>query len=800
MTQLPTEGELKLSETLTHFGAPSFSECYRGGTYVPDLTAGAAEQQRITPTGTRSNVSTGGSTGNPEMITIGFDPEFYGGSTDSPASDTLANIATGFGFPLAGNTSSLILAGPYTSAYITFTTDFFNTEFASYTSTDFQEITDFGVSGISTYSSFDETSSLPSSGNISNWSQPLVNSVTSVEEFHQAIVSYGTYTFSNTVSITFSNPTATTVDITFKPTGSTTHLGFLYSRVITPSNVWIVPCRFSIDTSGTNGVVELSRPTVSDSTTISYDRGRRLTHYNFDIDTSGEHFPGTGGTIDIDCTNASTAGIGTVSGALRGSWRTDSLESFAFSSTATATDIALELFDESNSSLRSDITVTRGTGVGADFVANTNGLVVRILAADDGFTFWMVNTTGEGFSWDSDWGVIPTIYADGVEYPTMDIAGSSGGTPQAVAGSLHTVTGNFPANTTSGQLAAQHLHDQIESTYTGVTVSNPTEITGVGGIVDIDCTNATDDGSGSIIQYIHGSWNTRTQQNIVFLENLPLSGETWADVFSDALDSFLRADITMQRGNGVGDSFVVSSSGNTVRLSSATDGFSFWISTSSSSSQNVFLWDTDWDVLPAIYVNGVEYPTTDTVSASTGTPGLNIGTLNQWQIVVNTGISDDVDDASLVITENSGENTQPLTFTVSDGEVGSGGGSVHSTYILNDYSGAEVTMFTSSVASSTDSDLQFVFNTAETAVDDNTETPIDFTATNDTTHLTLDAATAGYVDGLFSLTAIHGSGDGNLSFATTEQTRGVPVGTNGNIPTSGELKLSNFYGGDNGAA
>ena len=115
MTQLPLTGELKLSETLTHFGAPSFSECYRGGTYVPDLTAGAVEEQRITPTGTRSNVVTGGGVTSPETITIGFDPDFDGGVTQNEFTVTLGDIS-GTSFSLVRPVNDYALHWPAAAA------------------------------------------------------------------------------------------------------------------------------------------------------------------------------------------------------------------------------------------------------------------------------------------------------------------------------------------------------------------------------------------------------------------------------------------------------------------------------------------------------------------------------------------------------------------------------------------------------------------------------------------------------------------------------------------------------------
>ena len=766
MTQLPTEGELKLSETLTHFGAPSFSECYRGGTYVPDLTAGAVEQQRITPTGTRSNVVTGGTVGNPEMITIGFDPEFDGGVTAQNTNVSLGSLGTtthvdtGFYSWPTGAATPTVTGGGQASdwSYIPATNGSASDarDGSGHLQYNGSETLNVSASSIRVVINVTDISGTDPSINFFVNRENSTSSLVSTQMFSDTFVTIelGENVFEDTV-VSLSAATLSTGQVLrmhiFEST--TSELPFTYEVV-----------------------------------SVEFNTGELTpTHYDFDIDTSGEHFPGSGGTADIDFTNA-TLSASNVNIRGGGSWRTDSFSDNVFGlSLDSPSEIASKVFTSWNSDLRSNVSVQIGNGVGNSFVESSTGSVVRVLSTSEGFTFFETNSTfGEVFRWDGGWDIIPTIYIDGTEYPTVDTTIDSFATPAAVAGDFGTVTGNFPANTNSGQLAAQHLHDQIEATYAGVTVAGPTEIVGVGGTVDIDCTNATGDGSGSLIQYLRGDWRTTNSATVVISQ--PATSSEIADAFFSAANISLRSDVTTTR------------SGDVVTITSTSNAFNFFISDSTGTSPT-FSWDADWDARPIIRVDGVIYDTIDTTSNSGGTPQTSAGTFNEWQIVVDTGITDDVDDASLVITENSGSNTQPFTFMVTDGSAGGGGSTgVHSTYVLNDYSGDEVTMFTSSVASSTDSDLASVLTTSETAIDDNTETPIDFTATNDTTHLTLDAATAGYVDGLFTLTAMHGSGDGNLSFATTEQTRGVPVGTNGNIPTSGELKLTNFYGGDNGAA
>ena len=361
------------------------------------------------------------------------------------------------------------------------------------------------------------------------------------------------------------------------------------------------------------------------------------------------------------------------------------------------------------------------------------------------------------------------------------------------------VTGNFPLNVTSGQLATQHLHDQIESTYTGVTVTDPVEVsTAAGGSIEIDCTNVSS--SAFTTTWLRGEWI------LDGFESLP-SAPTWdgATLATSLINEIntidLRSDITVRRGTGLGASFVEDSNGLVVRID-GDSAFTFWLSRGQ--GDVVFTWDPDWTVLPTIYANGVEYPTVNTSSTSLATPATEGGVRGEWQIVIDTGIDEDISNASLLITENTGDATEPLTFVVTDGDPTSGGVvQPASTYTVNDYLGNEVTMFTSSVSTSSASDVSTVLTTIETAIDDNTETPTDFTAAFVNNNIVLTAADEVPIDGVWSITVDHGAAVpadiGNIAFGgtviATEGRVEIPVTLiNQNVPTSGPITTDDFRG------
>ena len=123
---------------------------------------------------------------------------------------------------------------------------------------------------------------------------------------------------------------------------------------------------------------------------------------------------------------------------------------------------------------------------------------------------------------------------------------------------------------------------------------------------------------------------------------------------------------------------------------------------------------------------------------------------------------------SITTTANSGSDIV-ADVTASDGNASSGQAS---TYTVLDYSGTEVTAFTSFVSNNTETDLAAVLNTIETAIDNNVETPIDFMAVQNATlnRFDLTAVSGGAITGAWSITVNHHAqavDAGDIAFGNT---------------------------------
>ena len=134
-----------------------------------------------------------------------------------------------------------------------------------------------------------------------------------------------------------------------------------------------------------------------------------------------------------------------------------------------------------------------------------------------------------------------------------------------------------------------------------------------------------------------------------------------------------------------------------------------------------------------------------------------------------------------------------------------------STYTLYDYQSREVSNFTHVPTASAPNNLGYVLGQLEIAIDNNTETPIDFTSQVSNNNLIITATTAGSVDGPWRVVVDHGEGGtGNIQFGsfsgnhsgfaeiTTIGSTGVIL--NANVPEIGDednpnpISLGNFYG------
>ena len=218
----------------------------------------------------------------------------------------------------------------------------------------------------------------------------------------------------------------------------------------------------------------------------------------------------------------------------------------------------------------------------------------------------------------------------------------------------------------------------------------------------------------------------------------------------------------------------------------------------------------EWTVNPVVTV------VTPTEDARTVDPvidrffAFNIGRSATVSIVIDTNQTNDISQ-ELTITRNDGTDTEP-TITALHGTTASG---TASSYTLTDYAGTEVAALTATSGESPTS----IVNRLVTAVDANTETPIDFrggTIVNSATDvvLTLTAQSVGSLNpgepstARWNLNINHNGGNGSITSIAgivqatrgrdplTNINAGVPDGTTNNT----QIGFHNFYGatfGDN---
>ena len=120
-----------------------------------------------------------------------------------------------------------------------------------------------------------------------------------------------------------------------------------------------------------------------------------------------------------------------------------------------------------------------------------------------------------------------------------------------------------------------------------------------------------------------------------------------------------------------------------------------------------------------------------------------------------------------------------------------------STYTVRDYQSREFTSFSHNPSASAPNNLAHVLGMIRTTVNSMTETPVNFNATLSGSSLIFTATTSAAVPGLWSITANHNGGTGNIQFGeATRTTPGVDPEPNLNstIPTTGAIDTDNFYG------
>ena len=162
-------------------------------------------------------------------------------------------------------------------------------------------------------------------------------------------------------------------------------------------------------------------------------------------------------------------------------------------------------------------------------------------------------------------------------------------------------------------------------------------------------------------------------------------------------------------------------------------------------------------------------PSTSTgiVLSSGGGDVVNISAVyNSSHIDIDLGTGSNI-ESSFTITANNGLNVDE---TVINFDPVSGGG-VHSTITVTDYAGMEITSFTNSSDSPGDNTTTEVGTQIVNAINLNTETPLDFTATyEDVTNTVVLTSEAGVYEGNWSVTVNNGAADasaiGNLGIGT----------------------------------
>ena len=121
-----------------------------------------------------------------------------------------------------------------------------------------------------------------------------------------------------------------------------------------------------------------------------------------------------------------------------------------------------------------------------------------------------------------------------------------------------------------------------------------------------------------------------------------------------------------------------------------------------------------------------------------------------------------------------------------------------SSYTVFDYEGREVHNFTHNPGPSVPNNIGFVLDSIETAVDANTETPVNFNAARSGNNLVFTATSEAAVSGLWSIIADHSAtGTGNIAFGTATRTtvgRAPNANFNNTIPTDGTITFEDFYG------
>ena len=196
-----------------------------------------------------------------------------------------------------------------------------------------------------------------------------------------------------------------------------------------------------------------------------------------------------------------------------------------------------------------------------------------------------------------------------------------------------------------------------------------------------------------------------------------------------------------------------------------------------SSTGNVIDFDSIYDTTPVV-TQVLPTPDPDTNLAIQNNAFINLGRdefngravslVHLTSTLINHSFSTTVNDAP------ADELIFLLTETITNQEELVGQPSIITVF---DYSGGEITSFTASRESeSSPPDVTAINQVISNAINSNNETPIDFTAADDTDNnrIVLTASTFGTVNGLFNVVIDHGeNGNGTLAYTSEELTVGA---------------------------
>ena len=334
------------------------------------------------------------------------------------------------------------------------------------------------------------------------------------------------------------------------------------------------------------------------------------------------------------------------------------------------------------------------------------------------------------------------------------------------------ISGSFTDNSNATS-ALNQLSTAVLGEFAGVTTSAVSNAPVIGMDVTYDLSGLTYPAStGSGLSYLRVGSTDLEGASILYL-SLPVnttfnSATELVAALSDSLSTGVNSQITPA------GTYVVTTLTDSVRVTS---------------TDSVLETGSKFVVLDSALVTGLTVTDNHTDTTYTNTSNAISGKPSGKMIMFDTNQTTNLSQ-SLVITQNNGFATDPI-ISAQHGTPGEG---TLSSVSFRDDSAGVFAAFTSANETFTE-----ILNRLETMIDPpNIESPVDFEASVEGSALILTAQSPGAVD-LWSFTATHGDGDGSLAFSDVERvTRGVPVGTNANIPTSGPINITAFYGGDNG--